>query len=125
MISLKNVLLLNGISSGATGVLLVAFARFIANLFQVTSTMTFISVGIFLIVFATVVIWIAMDASNQTRKVQMVIALDVIWTAVSFIIVILFRHEISMIGNVLILAIALWVAAMAFLQTKYLKQITL
>lgn len=122
---LKNVLLVNGASSGATGVLLVAFARFIADLFQVTSAMPFVSVGVFLVLFAMLVISVAMNANGQTKKVQVIIVLDVVWTVTSFLFVIFFHDEIPMIGNALIIGVALWVAAMAYLQTKGLKQITL
>lgn len=121
----KNILLVNGISSGATGILLVAFAEFFATLFQLTDTVIFEGVGIFLIAFATFVIWVAMDSRAQIRKMQLIIVLDVMWTIGSFLIVILFHEKISFMGNALIVAIALWVAAMVFLQTKSLKQITL
>jgi len=124
MISLKNILLLNGVSSGATGVLLLAFSRFFANLFLVTSTMAFTGVGIFLIVFASLVIWVALGDMN-CRTVQLIITLDTIWVGLSFIVAIFFYDEISLIGSVLIEVVAIWVAAMAILQTKGLKQTTL
>ena len=122
--SLKNVLLLNGVSSGATGVLLLAFARFFANLFLITSTMAFTGVGIFLIMFASFVIWVALGDINR-RTVQLIITLDTIWVGLSLIVAIVFYDEISLIGSILIEAVALWVAAMAILQTKSLKQSTL
>ena len=122
--SLKNILLLNGASSGATGVLLLAFSRFFANLFQVSSTIAFTAVGIFLIVFAACVIWVAMGDMNR-RTVQLIITLDTIWVGLSFIVAIFFYDEISLIGSVLIEVVAIWVAAMAILQTKGLKQSTL
>src|SRR6185369_10357968 len=78
MMSLKNILLLNGVSSGATGVLLLAFSRFFANLFLINSTMPFASIGIFLIVFAAFVIWVSMGNLNR-RTVQLIITLDTIW----------------------------------------------
>ena len=124
MISLKNILLLNGASSGATGVLLLAFSRFFANLFQVSSTMAFTCVGIFLIVFGAFVIWASMGDINR-KTIQLIITLDTIWVGLSFIVAIFFYDEISLIGSVLIEVVAIWVAAMAILQTKGLKQTTL
>ena len=124
MMSLKNILLLNGASSGATGVLLLAFSRFFANLFQVSSTMAFTGVGIFLIAFAAFVIWVSMGDTNR-KRVQVIIALDVVWVVVSIIVGVLFYDEISFLGSILIEVVALWVAAMVFLQTKGLKQVTL
>jgi hypothetical protein len=124
MNTLKNVLLLNGVSSGATGILLVAFAKFFSDLFQVNQPMVFAGVGIFLLVFAAFVIMTAMRNSNRMR-VQLIISLDVLWVLGSSVIVAADNSQMSMIGNILIVAVALWVAAMAFLQTRGLKQITL
>ncbi|HEV8513527.1 MAG TPA: hypothetical protein VGQ59_09625 [Cyclobacteriaceae bacterium] len=124
MMSLKNILLLNGASSGATGVLLLAFSRFFANLFQISSTIAFTVVGIFLIVFTAVVIWVSIGDINR-RTVRLIITLDTIWVGLSFIVAIIFYDEISLIGSVLIEIVAIWVAAMAILQTKGLKQSTL
>lgn len=121
----KNVLLVNGISSGATGILLIAFADFSARLFQLTDTMIFTGVGIFLVAFATFVIRVALNGKAERSKIRLIIALDVIWTVSSFILVMLFHEKISSMGNALIIAVALWVTAMIFLQTKSLKQITL
>src|SRR6478735_113388 len=100
MMSLKNILLLNGVSSGATGVLLIAFARFFANLFLITSTMAFTGVGIFLIMFASFVIWVALGDINR-RTVQLIITLDTIWVGLSFIVAIVFYDEISLVGSIL------------------------
>jgi hypothetical protein len=124
MMSLKNILLLNGVSSGATGVLLLAFSRFFANLFLVKSAMPFTSVGISLVGFAAFVIWVALGDINR-RAVQLIITLDTIWVGLSFVVAIFFYEEISLIGSVLIEVVAVWVAAMAILQTKGLKQSTL
>lgn len=121
----KNVLLVNGISSGATGILLIAFADFFARLFQLTDTMIFTGVGIFLVAFATFVIGVALNGKAERSKIRLIITLDVIWTVSSFILVMLFHEEVSFMGNALIIAVALWVTAMIFLQTKSLKQITL
>jgi len=123
MMSLKNVLLVNGVSSGATGILLVALSRLFANLFQVSSSSVFVAVGIFLIIFAGFVLVVAIGSSNPAQ-VRLIIALDILWTVMSFLLVAIDRQEISLIGNVLIMAVALWVAAMTFLQTKGLKQVT-
>ena len=55
----------------------------------------------------------------------MIIALDVAWVAASFIVAIFFYDEISFVGSIVIEVVAIWVAAMAFLQNKGLKQSTL
>jgi hypothetical protein len=87
--------------------------------------MIFTGTGIFLVVFAAFVLGVATRKKIETRNVQLITALDVMWTIGSFLLVILVHKEISILGNALIVAVALWVAAMAFLQNKSLKPITL
>ena len=125
MMPLKNVLIVNGVSSGATGIGLVAFAQLAANLFDVPQTSVFAGTGIFLLVFAAVVLFEAFRDSIRMRQVQIIIALDVLWVIASVLVVLLMLSKISAIGNLLIIAVALWVAMMAFLQVKGLKQISI
>jgi len=125
MKSLKNTMFVNGITSGLTGIALILFSQFFSNLFQVTTAYPFVATGVFLALFAGLVIWIAGFGLDQKRKIELVVALDSIWSIVSILFVIFFNHEVSMVGNVLIVSVALWVAAMAFLQNRGLKQISL
>ncbi|HTJ51339.1 MAG TPA: hypothetical protein VL443_17890 [Cyclobacteriaceae bacterium] len=125
MMPLKNVLIVNGVSSGATGIGLVAFAQLAAKLFDVSQTSVFAGTGIFLLVFAAVVLFEAFRDSIRMRQVQIIIALDVLWVIASVLVVLLMLSKISAIGNLLIIAVALWVAMMAFLQVKGLKQISI
>jgi hypothetical protein len=125
MMPLKNVLIVNGVSSGATGIGLVAFARLAANLFGVPHSGVFSGTGIFLLVFAAVVLFEAFRDSIRIKQVQIIIALDILWVIVSVFVVLLMLSKISAIGNILIIAVALWVAAMALLQVKGLKQINI
>jgi hypothetical protein len=113
----------NGITSGITGIILILFSQFFSNLFQVSTAEPFIATGVFLTLFAGLVIWIAGFGSDQKMRVAFIIILDSLWSIVSILFVIFFNHEISMIGNILIVAVAAWVATMAFLQNKGLKQI--
>ena len=125
MMPLKNVLIVNGVSSGATGIGLVAFAQLAANLFDVPQSSVFIGTGIFLLVFAAIVLFEAFRDSIRMRQVQIIIALDVLWVIASVLVVLLMLSKISVIGNLLIMAVALWVATMALLQAKGLKQINI
>ncbi|QNF35473.1 hypothetical protein HUW51_23205 [Adhaeribacter swui] len=50
--SLKSVLLINALSSGATALLLLLFPGYIAELFGAPKTLPFVAVGIFLLLFA-------------------------------------------------------------------------
>jgi hypothetical protein len=116
METLKRILLLNAISSGITGIILALFSESISSLFGINAAFTISSVGIFLIVFAAYVIHTAIKGIGQT---PVVIALDMLWVAGSVIILVAYGFQISMIGNVLIVGVALWVGLMAFLQRKF------
>lgn len=122
MKTLKNVLLLNSLSSGATGILLMADASFIANIFQFPETAPFIGVGAFLFVFAVLVFLVQRSDAPQ-RYTHLIIAADLLWVLVSAVIVGLQLFKVSAIGYLLISLVALWVAAMAWFQYAALKKV--
>ena len=122
MISLKKVLLLNAVSSGATGALLTLFPAPVARLFGVAPQGPFLAVGVFLLVFAAGVGYEAMQKPPRPGRVQGIIALDVAWVVGSLLAVGGLFPVLSSLGSLLMLAVAGWVAAMAFLQTKGLRQ---
>ena len=124
MKSLKNVLLINAVSSGATGVGLIIFARTVADLFGTSQSQAFTGVGIFLVVFAAGVLYEGIQKSPRPLQVYTIIALDVLWVIGSFAIVLPQLFNLSVIGYIAITAVALWVAAMAYLQIREVKQVT-
>jgi hypothetical protein len=124
MTSLKNVLLINGVSSGATGLILIVFGQFTATLFGSSQVVPFWAVGAFLIVFAALVIAEGVRATPRAGRVMLITTLDTSWVAGSLIIVVLQLFSFSAIGYVLISGVALWVATMAVLQARALKKIT-
>ncbi|MBT1696163.1 hypothetical protein KK083_04710 [Fulvivirgaceae bacterium PWU4] len=124
MTSLKNVLLVNGVSSGATGLILLVFGRFVATLFGSSAPAPFWAVGVFLIAFAALVVAEGVRATQRPGRVMLITTLDTLWVAGSLIIVVLQLFNLSMIGYVLISGVALWVATMAVLQARGLKKIT-
>jgi hypothetical protein len=124
MKSLKNVLLINAVSSGATGVGLIVFARTVADLFGTSQSQAFTGVGIFLVVFAAGVLYEGIQKSPRPLQVYTIITLDVLWVIGSFAIVLPQLFNLSVIGYIAITAVALWVAAMAYLQIREVKQVT-
>jgi hypothetical protein len=124
MISLKNVLLINGVSSGATGLILIAFGRFVAAMFGVSQPQPFWGVGVFLIAFAALVIAEALQPSPRQNRVMLITTLDTLWVIGSLVIIALQLFNLSAIGYALTGAVALWVAAMAVLQARGLKKLT-
>lgn len=119
MIPLTTTLRINGISSLATGLLLAIFPGVAANIFGVTATAPFVAVGLFLVVFASGVLFVAQRPSPSA--VKWIIRLDTIWVIGSAVAIIFLFSLISGIGTVLIAGVALWVAAMAVLQQKGLR----
>jgi hypothetical protein len=124
MKTLKNVLLINAISSGATGVALVIFASTIAKLFEIAAYQVLWGVGIFLFSFAVMVFLESKRHPHNLNQVRLIIALDVMWVVGSLVIILLQLFNLSVLGYSAIGAVAMWVAAMAYLQINGVKQIT-
>ncbi|MCF0071255.1 hypothetical protein LZD49_12305 [Dyadobacter sp. CY261] len=124
MKTLRNVMLINAISSGATGLGLAVFFEAIAGIFETTATMPFIETGIFLIAFATLVFSVSRGNPINVRAVRLVIVLDAAWVIGSAAIVLFQPFPISILGYILIGAVAAWVAAMAYFQSAGLKQVS-
>ncbi len=119
---LKNVLLINALTSGATGMLLVLFPAMMANLCGATYAWPFTAAGIFLIAFAGLVFIQSRQQVPQKGWVKLIIALDIVWVIESLIIVVPQLFGLSFMGYLLIGAVAGWVGLMAILQSKGLKQ---
>ena len=121
MFSLRNILKINAISSGATGLGLVAFSGLFASLFEVRESFPFTAVGIFLVAFASFVLLAALQKSIHPGLVKIIIWLDMSWVIVSIMAILWLYSTITLLGHVLIIAVAMWVAVMAILQNKSLK----
>ncbi|AYB30040.1 hypothetical protein [Chryseolinea soli] len=124
MFTLRNVLLINAVSSGATGLLLVLFSDFFAGLFGIESVSPFLETGIFLLAFAGFVFFEGRRNPMNTSRIRLIIVLDTLWVVASILLLLLQPVAITLIGNAFIAAVALWVAAMAILQFRGLKQVT-
>lgn len=117
---LKNILLLNAISSGMTGLLLAAVPHVFADIFQLANLTPFTAVGVFLVLFALFVAVTALVAPLRIGWVRVIIALDTIWVVLSIICAAALFTMISLWGSLVILGIAVWVGAMAYLQNRAL-----
>jgi hypothetical protein len=118
MKQLKTVLLINAISSAAAGLLLVIFATSLAVLFGVAAPIIFTGTGIFLILFAGFVWYVATRPQLSAGLVKLVTILDLSWVLGSIVLVIEYRELLTVIGSTLIVAVAAWVALMALLQYR-------
>jgi hypothetical protein len=117
--SLKQVLQLNALSSGASGLLMVVLSKTFAAWFGVQAAQPFAFVGIGLVVFAAMVYSVSLQKPIQAGRVWGVIALDVAWVLGSIVLIMV--SSISALGTALTAAVALWVGLMAFLQHRGLR----
>ncbi|MFD1769191.1 hypothetical protein [Sphingobacterium suaedae] len=120
---LKNVLLINAISSGLTGLLIALSPKVVASILKVNNTATIIGTGAFLVVFSLFVLVTAFKHPRDKAWTKLIIGIDITWVIVSIIVTALLFSTISMIGSVVILAVAAWVGVMAYLQTKALNKL--
>ncbi len=123
MTTLKNVLLLNGLSSAATGLALLFFAPGLASSFDISHLEALYGVGVFLLLFGSMVFFESRKKTARAKVVLVITALDVLWVLASVVIVLAGVFVLSTIAYVVIAAVAVWVALMAYLQTKGLKQL--
>ena len=123
MTTLKNVLLVNAVTSGLTGAGLILFRFPIATIFGTTEGDPFAGTGIFLFAFAIFVGIVATQRIIRDNLVRIIITLDILWVVASLAIVVLQAFGLTILGYALISAVAGWVGLMAYLQSIGLKQL--
>lgn len=121
--NLKHILTLNAISSGATGVLLMLASKDFAKFFGVSSTSPFTGTGLFLVIFALLVGWVALRNSHKPAWIKTVVLLDALWVVASVVLITAEIFDLTPTGYLIIGAVALWVAAMAMLQYRGLAKL--
>ncbi|MDJ1466434.1 hypothetical protein QNI16_01270 [Cytophagaceae bacterium YF14B1] len=122
---LKKVMLVNAISSGATGLILLVFAPLVADLFGTSAIIAVEGTGLFLLCFAALVLFEALKNPMRPAWVNLIIVLDISWVLISVLVIVFQLFHLSLLGYALIGAVALWVAAMAYLQSQGLKQLSM
>lgn len=122
MITLKNVLVVNALSSGVTGLLLVVMPQTVAGIFEVPQKEPFLATGIFLVLFALLVFYASSKKEVDRALVKFIIYLDMLWVVASLAIVVPQLFNLSLWGYLLITGVAVWVGLMAYLQHTGLKR---
>lgn len=117
-------MLINALSSGATALLLLLAPGLISDLFGRGEKLPFIAIGIFLLIFAYLVFTQSRKPYIHKGWLKFIIALDILWVIESAIIIVPPLFRFTTWGYTIIAAVALWVAVMALLQMKGLKQLT-
>ena len=119
MNKLQKALKVNALFSSVSGLLLILLNTFLAELFNTENTTVFWVVGIVLLYFATT-IWYEIKKQRKLA-VQWIIIQDLLWVVGSLILIVFNPFSISLIGNVIIILIALIVLFMAVNQYNSLS----
>ena len=125
MTTLRNVLLINAISSGLTGLILVIAPGFVADLFATSLTQPFLFVGMFLVVFAILVFGAALQNPLRGSMISLILVLDSSWVIASLAVIVLQLLNISALGYGFIAGVAAWVLLMVYFQFNGLRQMSL
>ena len=123
MTTLKNVLLVNAVTSGLTGVGLILFSTSIATIFGIAESWPLTGTGVFLFLFAAFVGLVASQRTIRQNLVRTIITLDILWVVGSLAIVVPQLFGLTILGYASIAAVAGWVGLMAYLQSTGLKQL--
>jgi hypothetical protein len=121
MITLKNVLLINAVSSGFTGLALIVAPQVIASLLEIAYPGVVFGVGVFLLAFSIGVYVVSRKTEPSRKAVESIVIMDSLWVVSSIAVVLFHLATESFLGNFIVTAIALWVALMAILQYKGMK----
>ena len=120
MNQLQKSLQLNALFSGISGILLIAFNKYVAILFNIPNALVFQITGAALIFFSLTIVY---EIKRQNLLgILLIIFQDLLWAVGSAILLILQPFEISIFGYTIIAAVALIVLFMASNQAKALAQ---
>ena len=122
MKALNKVLLVNALSSGATGIQLLTLTDMVSGIFGADIKWPFIAVGIFLVAFALVVYYAFTLKDGNAGLIKVIIYTDLSWVLISAVIVLTGQFDLSSAGYLIIAAVAAWVGLMAYLQYSTLQQ---
>jgi len=123
MTTLRNVLLINAISSGLTGLILVIAPSFVADMFATSFTEPFLLAGMFLVAFAILVFGAAMQNPLRGSLISLILVLDSSWVIASLAVIVLQLFNISALGYGFIAGVAAWVLLMVYFQFNGLRQL--
>ena len=118
--ALVRVLRANATFSAGSGLALLLFAEPIAGFmggFPAVINQVF---GVGLLLFAADVLWTSSRKALSAPLVKMICAADISWVVATPVAMLVFRDHLSLWGQMLLIDVALVVAALAFLQLRFL-----
>lgn len=116
MKELRKYLTINAIFSAISGLTMILFSGTINQLFNIDKINIFPWVGVNLLVFALFVWFVSIKQLSNKVLVRTITVLDLFWVLSSFIIVFFAPFGISIIGNIIISLIAVWISFLAYKQ---------
>lgn len=122
----KLVYLVDALGSAALGVLLVAFAGPLADLFGPALPATALQVvGVGLLPWAAFNLWIGRRASLPHAAARLNVIGDVAWILASIALVVLAQSNLTMLGVLAVAAVAAFVLAVCLTKAAGLRQLPL
>ncbi|MGP4843390.1 hypothetical protein ACTXGQ_04610 [Marinobacter sp. 1Y8] len=120
--TLKATLYVNAVSSAAIGLLLAAGSVPIASLMGGFDPAIAFWVGIALIPFAAGVAWVARSLPGARFWVKEIMIADIAWVAATPVVLVVFSHQLSGLGQILIAGVGLVVAGFAVMEWRGTRQ---
>ncbi|MGE6243744.1 hypothetical protein [Ectopseudomonas guguanensis] len=118
---LRNALLIDGLLSGFTGLLLVLAAGWLGAFLELPRLLLLVA-GSALLPFAAMLAWLANRAEISRQAIWAVIAVNALWVIDSLLVLVIGWVSPNLFGHAFVIAQALAVALLAELQWFGLKQ---
>ncbi|WP_161867862.1 MULTISPECIES: hypothetical protein [Pseudomonas] len=117
---LRNALLIDGLLSGFTGLLLVLAAGWLGAFLELPRLLLLVA-GSALLPFAAMLVWLANRAEISRQAIWAVIAVNVVWVVDSLLLLVVGWVSPNLFGHAFVIAQALAVGLLAELQWFGLK----
>ncbi len=118
MNELKKYLTINSLFSALCGLAMLLISGNLSELFNISNTYVFPIIGANLLVFSAFVWYVSKKQLTNKTLVNIISFLDLLWVFGSFAIVAFRLFELSNVGNILIIIVAIWIACLAYKQFK-------
>lgn len=118
MKTLQKFLTINYLFSTASGLAMLLLTTMLNRLFGISNTYVFPLIGVNLLFFAAFVFYVAKWQLNNKALVYTVSLLDGCWVLGSLLILLLDPFGLTVPGNTLIGAVAVWIGFLGYMQYR-------